>query len=228
MSIQDYDNRSSVYFQPPPGTQAKDVIARIPEDFQVQVAQVYERPFDLNKSAIAQWMASLAGVSLNFQGSIFYVWMGSDVLKLSFSVEFVVESNPNDDLKDPIRNLFYMCAPIMAKDSTFGNLAPPNYLGSAGKSSAYTQVKVGQMIWLPMCIITSVITTFHKPILADGTPSRATVGLEIITPRVFTTNDVEYLFIPSATGGSLSDNNAPASGGSVSGGPIGSPSGLVG
>lgn len=163
------------------------IVAEMPNDINVSIAQDYENPFKMVSNATLNALAQrFAGQALTWDTSALYTWVGSTALQLTLDLDFVVDENSKSEMVDPVKQLIKLSVPM--RGGTLRNLLPPT------SKMSPTIVSIGQFLYLKDVIIISVAPTFTRPILGDGVPMRMPFTVVMQTRFIPCVQDIDEMF----------------------------------
>lgn len=183
-----------------------EVEAFVPETFQLAVNSAFGQPFGqgLNNSTLGT-MSKMFGVALTSQSMTAQIWEGSQPIEITLELELVAESNPKEEVLDPIKKLFAMTMP--SRGGLGGLLEPPGpkykdimiwkAFGGKGPGGVTKQItiRIGTFLLFDNVVIESVNTTFYSMMHESGIPLRAVVAVTFKTFFVQLSDDIPNIFI---------------------------------
>jgi hypothetical protein len=134
------------------GSTTLTVEAPMPDSFNFDVGATYEQmlPQGLTNNKVLNIGAALLGTKLAVQAFTAQLWSGSTETELSIEVIFHTESDPVNDVRNPIVNLLKMVMPSVSSSTGFLS-SPGPYLdwaaaGSAVKTTIQTAITSGESV----------------------------------------------------------------------------------
>lgn len=122
-------------------------------------------------------IAQNTGISGKTLYSSAKVWNGSSSISLHIPFNFVYFENTKQEVKDQIRDLMMLAAPI---DKGIVTLAPgPTLMGTTFDTGVRIQCKIGNAFLLDHCIITDVSSQIDMRFDQSGNPIAAKVDVSI-------------------------------------------------
>lgn len=177
----DFSNVFLVTIKASSGLDDVSVIARLPEEIQMQLASEWDTPFlQSGGTGILEVAAqTLGGVSTKTQFASAQVWSGSSPIELTLPLEFYAQENATRDVVQPIVALAEMALPRTSNRGEGGLFTPPGprVFAKFGKLQGDTNitVQIGSFLTFKRVIITTVNPTFvTRDMTQDGAPLRAT------------------------------------------------------
>lgn len=187
---------------------ANEVLAYVPETFQISVSSQFNQPFGqgLSNSTVGTAAKSFMGTALTSQSMTAQVWEGTQPIELTLELELVAEYDPKAEVLEPIKKLLAMCMP--SRGPTGVLLAPPGptyretvnwtafdtYKGE-GRAAKQITVQIGTFMLFDNVVIENVNTTFHSMMHESGIPLRATCSVTFKTFFIQLTDDIPRLFM---------------------------------
>lgn len=113
------------------------IMAYLPENFASSVSSSYDEPFrggfiSNDKLALG---ARLAGYATTNQIMTMQVWEGSAPMEFSMPIVFLLDTDTEKDIMEPVRNLMKLTLPSMAKGNN-GTAKTPGRAGSIAANAA--------------------------------------------------------------------------------------------
>lgn len=207
------------------------ISAYLPDTVTMTVASDWSAPFAEATEGKLNTLATLFGASLKTRSSTVQTWQGSSPIEVTIPFVLTAESNPRDEIMEPINQLMKLCLPSEKN----GRYLPPgpnfrNYLRNNATSDSSVDksirsmikatkdigaageritVQIGKFMYFDDVVMLSVTPTFSSQRLHHtGQPLKAEVE---ITFRKYTTSvkdDLDKIINIEAMKGAITDKTA--------------------
>ena len=183
-------------------TQHGQVVARLPDELQMQLASEWDTPLlSSGASPLETLVQSGFGVSTKTQFASAQVWSGSSPIEITLPLEFYAEENPKLEVVQPIVKLCQMALPRRSGESgEKGLFIPPgprifgfniNELGND-----QINIQIGNFLNFEKVIVTQVNPTFvTRDMTQAGFPLRATCEVTFRSMFSLTGSDFSDMFL---------------------------------
>lgn len=187
---------------------ANEVLAYVPETFQISVSSQFNQPFGQGLSnSTAGTAAKVMGLgALTSQSMTAQVWEGTQPIELTLELELVAEYDPKAEVLEPIKKLLAMTMPSRGAGGVLLDPPGPKYkdvldwaafdvIKGEGKAARQITVQIGTFMLFDNVVIENVNTTFHSMMHESGVPLRATCSVTFKTFFIQLTDDIPRLFM---------------------------------
>jgi hypothetical protein len=177
----------------------------LPENFSMQLASQYDRPFaqPLSQSAetILRATTGATSVNKNLSGA---VWSSGSTLTLSIPFVVTAYDNAREEVTDKMKKLLQLVAPsegvagmLMAPGPHVGNasaMLSGDFSGGVQLGGDDITLSIGRFLVFTPCIITDVNCTFDTQFDKDGQPIAATINVTFEAYWTTTKEDLDKFF----------------------------------
>lgn len=196
----------------------------LPENFSMQLASQYDRPFAKPLSELngvsntvdkasgglissagietgARATTGITTVNKNLSGA---VWSSGSTLTLSIPFVVTAYDNAREEVTDKMKKLLQLVAPsegiggfLLAPGPHIGNasaLATGDFSGALGLGGDEVTLSIGRFLVFTPCIITDVNCTFDTQFDKDGQPIAATINVTFEAYWTTTKEDLNRFF----------------------------------
>jgi hypothetical protein len=197
--VPSFRNINQAYLVTISSSQHGDVVARLPEQIVMRIGSEWEPALRIPGVGFVEKLSQeLIGKSLKIQRFTAQVWSGNSPIEMELNLEFVAETNPEQEVLAPIRLLAAMVLPRKARGAGVdARVVPPGprIFGISGEgANDHIVVTIGKFLKFDNVIALEASPIFHAKMDSGGRPLRAELVLRFRTMLSLTANDLTTLF----------------------------------
>jgi hypothetical protein len=184
------------------------VEAYVPETFQLAVTSQFGQSFGqgISNSTVGTAAKAVGLGALTSQSMTAQIWEGTQPIEITLELELVAESNPKEEILEPIKKLLAMTMPSRGAGGFLLDPPGPSYIGlidwhafenvkGEGKANKQITVQIGTFLLFDNVVIESVNTTFYSMMHESGIPLRAVVAVTFKTFFIQLSDDIPDIFM---------------------------------